>query len=611
MVDRAGFDQNNRNTFITLSNAGDRSIVELWADPITHRLLVDASVTLSGTSDVNIARFGGSTVALGQNTMVNSLPVTIASNQSTLPVNMTQLNGSATATVATGVQAVGISDGTNSANVLSGDTSFNSQLISSGVKTINFTTSASGVQTLLANTDVRGYTWMEIVYTSVGVGLALTGQFSTVSGGTYNGSATFTAGIGVPGALGGVVGNIYSGPIRGNFFQLAVSALTSGTFTGTLTLRTLAPSGGVGIPAGQSGTWIVGSNSATGAAVPANAFYVAMNGASGNLKGINSYANATDGANLDTSLAAGIAVFNGSTTDRLRSATAVSGTTGTGLLGSGNLIFDGTNWVTMRASADSLTTPLASTLQVYNGSTTDRARSATQASNTTGTGLLGIGNMNFDGTNWQTQRTASIVGDGNGLGASPAAGIYAYNGITFDRARTATAANGTTGTGLLGAGNLLFDGTNWQAWRTSSTAGDASGSSTTGLVSKVTYNGATFDRDRNNVNSALIAAGTTTTQSAIALVAYNARFLTLVINITVATVATLTVTVNGASPSSYTYLLGASAALATIATTTLMFGPGLLTTTNASFNVPIPRNIQVTAAVTGTCTYGIDYILSV
>ncbi len=39
-----------------------------------------------GTSDVNLTQVGGAAIALGQAVMASSLPVTVASNQSTLPV---------------------------------------------------------------------------------------------------------------------------------------------------------------------------------------------------------------------------------------------------------------------------------------------------------------------------------------------------------------------------------------------------------------------------------------------------------------------------------------------------------------------------------------------
>lgn len=77
----------------------------------------------------NLTQIGGGALALGQAAMAASIPVVIASNQSTInvqlqtganvigslvanqSVNNTQINGSAIVTVATGVQKVGISDG--------------------------------------------------------------------------------------------------------------------------------------------------------------------------------------------------------------------------------------------------------------------------------------------------------------------------------------------------------------------------------------------------------------------------------------------------------------------------------------------------------------------
>lgn len=38
----AGIDQNSRQTLTAKSSLNDGSIVDLWADPTTHRLLVDA-----------------------------------------------------------------------------------------------------------------------------------------------------------------------------------------------------------------------------------------------------------------------------------------------------------------------------------------------------------------------------------------------------------------------------------------------------------------------------------------------------------------------------------------------------------------------------------------
>lgn len=49
-------------------------------------LNVTASITPSGTQDVNLIEVGGVAVALGQTTMSASIPITIASDQSALPV---------------------------------------------------------------------------------------------------------------------------------------------------------------------------------------------------------------------------------------------------------------------------------------------------------------------------------------------------------------------------------------------------------------------------------------------------------------------------------------------------------------------------------------------
>jgi hypothetical protein len=158
----------------------------------------------------------------GNNTAANSTPVTLASDT----------NG-----------PVKIYDGTNTANVIAGDSGFNGLVTAGATKTYTFSTSASGAQTIVANTPCEGYSWIEIVFTSVGSGLALTGQFSTTSGGTYVNCSSFSNRTSPNAAapLGTSVNTIYGSPVNGNFFQIAVSALTSGTFAGTVTLRAITP----------------------------------------------------------------------------------------------------------------------------------------------------------------------------------------------------------------------------------------------------------------------------------------------------------------------------------------------------------------------------------
>jgi hypothetical protein len=98
---------------------------------------------------------------------------------------------------------------------------------------------------------------------------------------------------------------------------------------------------------------------------------------------------------------------------------------------------------------------------VYNGTNGDRIRSATQANNTTGTGLQGVGLLGFDGTNYQrlsvnsTTYTSKFGLDGNLLGtlgtAFSTAGkvdIKGADGDVFVRQATAANLNATVvGTG--------------------------------------------------------------------------------------------------------------------------------------------------------------------
>jgi hypothetical protein len=64
-------------------------------------------------------------------------------------------------------------------------------------------------------------------------------------------------------------------------------------------------------------------------------------------------------------------------------------------------------------------------------------------------------------------------GDGTSISrTSPMvlASPYLYNGSTLDLRRSANAAAGTTGTGLMGSGLMAFDGTNWQRLQTAQNA---------------------------------------------------------------------------------------------------------------------------------------------
>lgn len=144
--------------------------------------------------------------------------------------------------VATGVQAVGVNDGTNTASVVANDSGYNGQVMNHSTKTLGpVSTTGTGAQILFANTDVRGYASMRVVWSAVGSGLVSTAQFANTSGGTYANSTQFSQGASstvIPTTTGSTAAVRYIGPIIDNFFQLNVTALTSGTATVVVTLST-------------------------------------------------------------------------------------------------------------------------------------------------------------------------------------------------------------------------------------------------------------------------------------------------------------------------------------------------------------------------------------
>lgn len=110
----------------------------------------------------------------------------------------------------------------------------------------------------------------------------------------------------------------------------------------------------------------------------------------------------------------------------------------------------------------------------------------------------------------------------------------------------------------------------------------------------------------------VVAAGTVATQSAVTLtMPPSADALTVVINVSAVTGGTVTVTVSGLSASGYTWTILASTAIGTTGTAVLKIGRGLTAVANATANDMVPVQVQVTPVVSGTITYGIDYIVEV
>jgi hypothetical protein len=196
--------------------------------------------------------------------------------------------------------------------------------------------------------------------------------------------------------------------------------------------------------------------------------------------------------------------------------------------------------------------------------------------------------------------------NGDGVTSVPGVSLAAYNGSNMDRIRTATAAAGTTGTGLLGVGNLLSDGTNWLSFRTGLADNNTSATLNTDIFY---YNGSGKDRVRNNTSVVVVAAGATT-GSTTTITTYNARELVLVVNVSAYTSGTINLAVNGVTVSSYAYpLLSAITGLTASGVSTYRVGIGLTPAAGLVANDVLPRSVQVVVSGTFSATFGIDAVL--
>lgn len=126
-------------------------------------------------------------------------------------------------------------------------------------------------------------------------------------------------------------------------FRVRSTAVASGTVNVRISIESMTTSEAtsVSIPGTVAVTqstspWVINTASATGSAVPANAFYTAMINTTSNLMGLHSYGFG-QGTSRENVLGAGIYVDNGTTADRVTGATNALNSTGTGLLNANNV----------------------------------------------------------------------------------------------------------------------------------------------------------------------------------------------------------------------------------------------------------------------------------
>lgn len=306
----------------------------------------------------------------GQATMANSSPVVISSDQSTLPVSNASLplpTGASTAANQTteisslssivtnttglstsanqtnGTQQSKITDGTNIVNVLKSDGTVagqNAQIVSgTGMTTATLTLNAGSPATTWY--DMINYPWISVEILTNSAALTLTWQTSGDSSQTNIRTMPLidsqsTAALTVNTTTSAV--GTYHGARNGRYFRVSSNASGGNTATIVITFYTNASAlQTFGVMAAQQGTWSIGSNSATAATVPANAFYIGINGGSSNLTGIVAAGQQSDGVTGNNSASVGSIIYNGSTYDRNRSIVNATNSIGTGIVASGIL----------------------------------------------------------------------------------------------------------------------------------------------------------------------------------------------------------------------------------------------------------------------------------
>ena len=107
----------------------------------------------------------------------------------------------------------------------------------------------------------------------------------------------------------------------------------------------------------------------------------------------------------------------------------------------------------------------------------------------------------------------------------------------------------------------------------------------------------------------LVPAGTTLGATG-AVTGQPVRSLVVVLSITAVT-GSVTLAINGITPSGYSYPILAPAGVNAVGVSPYRIGPGLTPSAGAVANDVVPDNVQVVATVAGSATYGVDYVAGI
>lgn len=155
-------------------------------------------------------------------------------------------------------------------------------------------------------------------------------------------------------------------------------------------------------------------------------------------------------------------LWNGMTWDRLRATSGADGSAGAGVVASGSMVSNGSSyyyWGNASGQGDGSTVHVGAVGDyVYNNSTWDRVRSAPSANNTSGTGLLATAFMAWNGGAYIRNQTIA-VGDAQ-TDSVLFAGNGVWNGSSEDKARAANALDSGLTTGVQATHDVREDDNN-------------------------------------------------------------------------------------------------------------------------------------------------------
>ncbi len=244
---QASRDQNRVPTLLGVSSTGFLIPTTVAVNPSTHAMLVEASFAPSGTQDVNLTQVGGAAIALGQTTSSASLPVTIASNQTSFPVTIAAgsavighvITDTGSTTAVTGNVTVIQGTGTNlhvvtdSGTITTVSTVTNLAQMNGAAISMGSGANGTGVQRITFATDQAALTTAGLF--SVKVDQTTPGTTNAVSIAQIGANTVATAGVNGTLAVGGSVAtNVAIGTNPINNGAQGVSSENSAVTTGRM-----------------------------------------------------------------------------------------------------------------------------------------------------------------------------------------------------------------------------------------------------------------------------------------------------------------------------------------------------------------------------------------